>query len=342
MSTIPFPERERAALSGVGRLVRQGLVSVPGQFHPIDLDGLVLDTVLDFNLYLRAGHDHYVLFRSQQLEFTARHRVRLLDNGVHTLFIRGDERGQYTRYLEQHLDSLLASPEVPTPKKANLLYRVSRNVVQEAFAEPRSQTIVPRTRRLASETVDFVLKSDRAVGQLARIMSTDYYTYTHSINVCVFVVSLAHHAGVGRDDVADLALGALLHDLGKSQVPKELLTRDGPLSEAEMAVMRGHVQAGERLLGSHGGLSPTAMIAVAQHHEKLDGSGYPRGLSGDALHLFGRITAIADVFDAMTTNRSYQPAMTGFDALYRMKTDLEGKFDQDLLRKFIMMLRSPV
>lgn len=342
MSTIPFPERARAAPAAIGRLVRQGLVSVPGQFHPVDLDGLVLDTVLDFNLYLGAGPDHYVLFRSQQREFTARHRARLLDNGVHTLFIRGDERGQYTRYLEQHLDTLLASPDVPTPKKANLLYKVSRTVVQEAFAEPRSQTIVPRTKRLASETVDFVLKTDRAVGQLARIMSTDYYTYTHSINVCVFVVSLAHHAGVERADVAELAVGALLHDLGKSQIPKELLTRDGPLSEGEMAVMRGHVQAGERLLSAHGGLSPTAMIAVAQHHEKLDGSGYPRGLAGDAFHFFGRITAIADVFDAMTTNRSYQQAMSGFDALHRMKTTLEGKFDQGLLRTFIMMLRSPV
>jgi putative nucleotidyltransferase with HDIG domain len=342
MSTIPLPGRERATGGGIGRLVRQGLVSVPGQFHPVDLDGLVLDTVLDFNLYLAAGPDHYVLFRSHHREFTARHRTRLLDNGVHTLFIRGDERGQYTRYLEQHLDTLLASPEVPTPKKANLLYKVSRSVVQEAFTEPRSQTIVPRTKRLATETVDFVLRSDRAVGQLARIMSTDYYTYTHSINVCVFVVSLAHHAGVSRADVADLAVGALLHDLGKSQIPKDLLTRDGPLSEAEMEVMRSHVLTGERLLASHGGLTPTAMVAVSQHHEKLDGSGYPRALAGDGVHLFGRITAIADVFDAMTTNRSYQRAMTAFDALSRMKTVLEDKFDQELLRKFIMMLRSPV
>jgi HD-GYP domain-containing protein (c-di-GMP phosphodiesterase class II) len=172
-------------------------------------------------------------------------------------------------------------------------------------------------------------------------MTTDYYTYTHSINVCVFGVALARHAGVSRDDIREFAVGALLHDLGKTQVPKELLTKRGPLTPDEMQAMREHVANGERLLAQHGGLSALAIVPVAQHHEKLDGSGYPRGLAGSDVHLFGRIAAIADVFDAMTSDRTYQRAFTAYGALKKMKEELAPHFDRMLLERFIRTLRQP-
>jgi HD-GYP domain-containing protein (c-di-GMP phosphodiesterase class II) len=172
-------------------------------------------------------------------------------------------------------------------------------------------------------------------------MTTDYYTYTHSINVCVFTVALAQKAGVDRSDIGELATGALLHDLGKSQVPKELITRVGPLSVDEMATMRAHVEWGEQIVGAHGSVGPLGMLSVSQHHEKLDGSGYPRRLPARDIHLFGRITAIADCFDAMTTNRSYQRALTAYDALQRMRATMRDQFDQELLEQFIRVLRAP-
>jgi putative nucleotidyltransferase with HDIG domain len=311
-------------------------------YYPIDLDGLVVDSILDFNIYLPAGGEgRYIFFRSPNLPFTVAHRNRLLEHDVRTVFIRGEERGQYARYLEHNIGSVLANPEVPPAKKATLLYSVSKNVVREAFAEPRSATIVPRTRRLAAETVDYVLQSERSLAQLASVMATDYYTYTHSINVCAFAVALAHKAGVDRADVAELATGALLHDLGKSQVPRDLLTRTGPLSPQEMDVMRSHVTHGEQIIVQHNAVSPLGLLAVSQHHEKIDGSGYPRQLAADGVHLFGRITAIADCFDAMTTNRSYQTAMSAYDALARMKTTLAGQFDRGLLEQFIRLLQAP-
>ena len=98
---------------------------------------------------------------------------------------------------------------------------------------------------------------------------------------------------------------------------------------------------GERLLNAHRALSAMAMLPVKQHHEKIDGSGYPRGLEKDQVHLFGRVSAIADVFDAMTTNRSYQRAMKPFDALQLMRTSMRSKFDQGLLEEFIRLLKAP-
>jgi HD-GYP domain-containing protein (c-di-GMP phosphodiesterase class II) len=153
------------------------------------------------------------------------------------------------------------------------------------------------------------------------------------------VTALANHAGVDRRDVTELAVGSLLHDVGKSQVPGELINKNSDLTTEEYELMKQHVPWGEQILGAHGTLTSTAMVAVSQHHEKLDGTGYPRNLASRDVHLFGRIAAIADTFDAMTTRRSYQPAMTAFDALDRMHTVLSSRYDQELLVSFIRMLR---
>lgn len=311
----------------------------PEEFCPVDLDGLIDDTEIDFNLYLPAEAGRFVFFRSRDLAFTSRHRQRLLDNSVKVLYIRTAERQQYLQYLEHHLDHVLANPEVKQAKKASLLYSVSQTVMQETLEQPRAQTIVPRTRKLAARTVDFVLRNDRALGQLARLMSTDYYTYTHSINVCVFGVTLARQSGLSDEEIKEYALGAMLHDIGKADVPKDILTKTGPLTAEELAAIREHVLLGEQILREHHSLSEIAMIPVAQHHEKLDGSGYPRQISGDDFHLFGRITAIADVYDAMTSKRTYQRAYTPFETLKLMREELKPKFDQGLLEQFIRALR---
>jgi HD-GYP domain-containing protein (c-di-GMP phosphodiesterase class II) len=311
------------------------------EFCPVDLDGLVDDTLLDFDLYLSAGAQRFVFYRSRSLPFTSRHRHRLIDNNVPMLYIRTADRQQYLQYLEHHLDQVMTNPEVTQPKKAQLLYSVSQTVMQETFEQPRSQMIVPRTRKMAARTVDFVLHNNRSLGQLARLMTTDYYTYTHSINVCVFGVTLARQLGLPDDEVKEYAVGALLHDLGKAEVDKELLTRPGPLSQEEMEAVRAHVVIGEQLLREHHSLSALAMIPVSQHHEKLDGTGYPRKIAGEDFHLFGRITAIADMFDAMTSKRSYQRAFTPLETLKMMREDMKPKFDQEILERFIKMLCVP-
>jgi len=310
-------------------------------FYPVDLDGLVVDTVGEFDLFLRVDDDRCVLLRASSHPFTLAHRERLIDNAVRTLFVRAEEYRTYTRYLEHHLDEILANPEVPSARKADFLYTVSSNVVEDCLSTPRSATIVPRTRALAGRTVDFVLRSERSLGHLAVLMENDYYTFTHSINVSVFAAALAHKVGVPRWEMTEFVTGALLHDLGKAEVPHELLVKPGKLSEDELRIVRSHVTIGERLLQEHGRLSMAALLPVSLHHEKIDGSGYPRAFRGDDIHLFGRIAAIADCFDAMTTNRAYQPAMKAFDALQQMRTTLDLQFDQHLLEVFIRLLRAP-
>lgn len=322
--------------------VRAAYGHVRPLYMPVHLDGLVVDSVVDFHLYLQSAPGHFVLFRGPDLPFNHEHHTRLLQNHVQTLWLRGDERRRYEAYVEKHLDTLLANPMVPVSRKAELLSSAAQSTLEAVLAEPRHATVVPRTRRVAQQTVQLLVRQPDAVGHLASLMAHDYDTVRHSMNVSVFAVGLAHAAGVrGPDDLQELALGTLLHDIGKSEIPRELLVKPGAYTDEEFAIMQTHVTRGEHLLEQAGRVGHLGMVAVSQHHERLIGTGYPRKLVGDDLHLFGRIAAIADCFDAMTSDRSYQRAMHAADALRLMRTRMHTHFDQALLATFIRTLRVP-
>jgi len=309
------------------------------QFHPIHLDSLVSDSTLEFNLYIRTTGEKCILFRERSLEFGDRHRRKLLENQVQTIYILHSDQKSYGRYIEQNIGNLMRDPAVPSEKKAAFLLSVSKGILQDAFENPRSGDIVRRTEEVTANTVDYILKGRDSVQNLIALMSTDYYTFTHSMNVCVFTIALASRVGVPlQQELNDLATGTLLHDIGKTEVPKSLLNKAGPLSPEEMAVMKQHVVWGEKILAENPRMTPARMLPVSLHHEKLNGKGYPRGLAGEQIHLHGRIAAIADCFDAMTTNRSYQSAMDGFEALQIMKTKLQAQYDQNVLSAFIPVL----
>ncbi len=322
--------------------VRAAFGHVRPIYIPVHLDGLVVDSVVDFHLYLQTSPGHFVLFRGPDLEFTAAHHARLLANQVGTLWLKGDERRRYERYVEKHLETLLGNPQIATPRKVELLQSAAQTTLESVMVDPRHTEAVPRTRRVAQQTVQLLVREREALGHMAALMARDYDTVRHSMNVSVFAAGLAHAAGVRNpSDLRDIALGALLHDVGKSELPRELIVKPGAYTEEEMALMRTHVARGEHILQQDGRMGALGLIVVAQHHERLTGSGYPRGLDAQHIHLFGRIAAIADVYDALTSDRSYQRAMKPVDALHLMTTRLASHFDRSLLTQFVKTLRAP-
>lgn len=313
---------------------------MPGvEFHPIQLDSLVIDTVLDFDLHSRAGNEAFVLFRARDKEFGLRHRDGLLSHGIHTLYVSEEDQRQYGRYIELNISRLAADPTVSPLKKAELLYSVSKGVLLDAFANPRSTDLVKRVEKVMPHMVDVLVQGKEALSSMISIMSYDYYTFTHSINVSAFTIALANEAGVtNRQELYDLATGALLHDIGKSEIPKEILNKTGPLTTEEMDVMKSHVVRGEKILLEKEGMTASRMLPVSLHHERLSGRGYPRALNGEQIHLHGRIAAISDCFDAMTTHRHYAPGMNAYNAVQLMTGKLRDDFDQALVSSLIVLL----
>jgi len=309
-------------------------------YHPIHLDSLVIDTILGFDLYAKMPKDRFVLICGRRFGFTSSHRDNLIANGTHTLFVADDDQSNYGEYIEQNLGQVVSDPQVPSQKKAELLYSVSKGVLLDAFSNPRSADMVRRTEEVMPHMVDVILQGKESLQNLISIMSHDYYTFTHSINVCVFSVALANFVGLkDRAKLHDLAVGALLHDIGKSEVPKAILNKTGLLTTEEMEVMKSHVIRGEKILGDKNHMNSARMLPVSLHHERLNGKGYPRHLLTDQIHIHGKIAAIADCFDAMTTNRPYKQAMKAFEAVQLMKGKFQDSYDQSLLGYLILLLK---
>jgi HD-GYP domain-containing protein (c-di-GMP phosphodiesterase class II) len=192
---------------------------------------------------------------------------------------------------------------------------------------------VRRMVQLASAIGASIERDSRALINLVRLKEKDEYTYLHSVAVCALMINFARHMGLDPQEVEDLGVAGLLHDVGKVAVSDAILNKRGALSKVEMRSVRSHPVAGHRLLASSPGAPDLALELCLRHHEKIDGSGYPGGLKGDELSLAARMGAICDVYDAVTSNRPYKDAWTPCEALTEMQK-WTGHFDPALLDRF--------
>lgn len=179
--------------------------------------------------------------------------------------------------------------------------------------------------------VSSVLRNKDAVAALLRIRALDDYTYSHSISNAVWAAVLGRHLGFKPHQINKLALGCALVDVGKITIPKDLLTKVGELTEVEWETIRGHVEAGLTILQESSIDDRDVIAMVATHHERIDGSGYPRGLIGKAIPVYGQIAGIIDTYDAMITERAYATAMSSFDAVHTLHEHAGVLFQEDLV-----------
>ncbi|MBF0561196.1 MAG: HD domain-containing protein [Alphaproteobacteria bacterium] len=185
----------------------------------------------------------------------------------------------------------------------------------------------------SSSLVCAVTNSDfRSV--LNGLRNHDNYTYVHSVRVAILLTLLGKTIGLKESDLLLMAGCGLLHDVGKMTIPHDVLNKAGKLTLTEWQMMQGHVEASVRCLIATGNIHRVIISIAEQHHEKLDGTGYPKGLSGDAINELTRMAAISDVFSALTDVRVYKPAMKAEKALTIMSEEMAGHIDQHLLGTF--------
>lgn len=306
-------------------------------YLPILLDSLRVDSVLDFDLYIMVNRS-MVLYRSADLPFTDRTRQNLLDNKVDRLFITDDNKARYQRYIERNLPRILEDPAIVEEKKASILYDTSTNLVKDVLSNPTYGENIQRSKDLVANAVGYILQGKEAFHNLLKITSFDYYTYTHSVNVCTFSIALAQQLGYADEEfLEELGVGALLHDVGKSKISDRIINKRAPLNPTEFEIMKKHPQWGVELLQETNDIAASCYYPVLQHHERGDRRGYPNGLKLDEMHIYSQIVAIADSFDAMTTERVYQKAMDTYPAL-KVMFSLKGAYEDGFLKAFVELM----
>lgn len=163
----------------------------------------------------------------------------------------------------------------------------------------------------------------------------DEYTYTHSINVAIYAMLIGKWMKLGQEDIQNLVIAGLLHDVGKIKIPYKVLNKTGKLTDAEFALIRKHPEMGYDILLEQRAASEDICQAVLLHHERMDGSGYPYHIKGEEICLYARIVAVADVYDAITTNRVYKNKRTPFEAFEIIRSEEIKNMDLNIVNIFI-------
>jgi putative nucleotidyltransferase with HDIG domain len=182
----------------------------------------------------------------------------------------------------------------------------------------------------------YVISDPQAMATVVHLKQCDNYTMEHSANVAILMVGMGSVLGYREADLREIALAGLMHDVGKQKIPREILEKNGPLSREEFEIVRRHPHEGLKILSSLS-CSDTVRAVAMEHHERLDGSGYPHGLAGDRVHPYSRIAAVADCFDAMTADRVYRVPVPARQALLDLWS-LRGQYLDEALVSALAML----
>ncbi|ENO89308.1 HD-GYP domain-containing protein [Thauera linaloolentis] len=279
-------------------------------------------------------------------------KVRAL--GVHELYI-DTERGldvaeaptqaDHAHAVDKAMHALAASTTASARKpsfgheveRARRLHGEANRIVRDVMVDVRlgRQIEMEQIEPLVARIVDSIFSRQDALLPLARLKAHDEYTFQHSVSVCALLTSFARALELPREIIHEIAVGALLHDVGKARVPDDILNKPAKLTDAEFVKMKSHVVQSKIILGATPGISDIALDVAAQHHERFDGTGYPNKLKGDEISLYGQMGAIVDVYDAITSNRVYHKGMPATEALRKLLEWSKFHFKPELVHAFI-------
>ena len=219
-------------------------------------------------------------------------------------------------------------------KAGNLL----RNIFTDLEKQP--EKLIPQLlfahkeiQNVLDDIIDQLLDNKNLIINLSDIRTYDNYTFAHSVNVAVMAITTAISFGFPRSRLEDIGVGSLLHDLGKVKIPDAILNKKGTLTEEEFLEIKKHPLLGYEMAQMQSFNSAPSSQIILQHHERMDGGGYPRGLKGEQIHIFSKICSVVDVYDALVSDRPYRKAFPAHKALDLLQSEINS-FDISVLQKF--------
>lgn len=221
--------------------------------------------------------------------------------------------------------------------RAQLIHSEANQIIQGILKDVRlgKQVELEMVEPSVSKMTSSILRNGGALLSLCRIKDKDNYTFQHSVSVGALMVSFCNAMGMSKEVIHHAGIGGMLHDIGKMKIPDRILNKPGKLTEQEFSVMKCHVVESKQILLQTTGISDTAVLVAAQHHERHDGSGYPAGLKGEEISQLGQMAAIVDVYDALTSDRCYHKGMAPTDALRKIYEWSKFHFNPQLVQAFM-------
>jgi HD-GYP domain-containing protein (c-di-GMP phosphodiesterase class II) len=308
------------------------------KFISIDKRLLTEGEIVDFEVYeANTTKSAMTLFLQSNSVVDGNMKVHLRE--IEKLYVNEEHYSSYQKYVEGHLQIIAKDQNISLEEKAVIVYENAARLMDKMFENPESLENLKNSRSVVSAFIETVLSDSSAVESLLKVTAHDYYTHTHSINVSIYCICLGKYLGLEEEELVDLGTAALLHDIGKSKIAYEIINKNGMLSEEEFSTMKYHSAYGYEIALQLGITNKNILSGIRHHHEKIDGLGYPDGIEDKNISQFARIIGVCDVFDALTTKRSYKDPFGSFEALSLMKRQMTTHLDMNMVNNLIMILK---
>ena len=314
-------------------------------FQEIPLENLSSGSPLPADCYLPRlvrEENRIVMSPVASLGHVAKHSSleKIRQAGFSALFVPKSQMADMLPYLNASTREILNNNSIPMVKKARVIYDNAFQIVAQAMSSKELGSSVRAGSEYVSDVVGFVRHNPQCLKHLNEMLAMDYSLFTHAVNVGLLLIAFGSKRGMNARDITTLGLGGLFHDIGKRDTPIEILNKPGPLDETEWKIIRRHPTDGVRLLRDNGRMPLEAYQMVHQHHENLDGTGYPQGLTQADIAAFSQIIRIVDTYDALTSTRVYKGAVMAGSAVSIMAREMSAQINKELFSSFVVFLGS--
>lgn len=327
-------------------------------FMPIPVEAIHVGKVIGFDCYIKRFNDYVVIIKSGTL-ITPELYENISKN--RQIYISLKERASYKVYceknstvsledkeklssMEEAVQKCLSLPqdvtELALPQEKMMRIYTAASKLMQAYEQNATPLLPLAAINIYVDTMLEVLIKNGTLYNCLSTLSPEQYSFqTHAVNVSILSAMLGYNMKLDVAELRNLALASLLHDIGKKNIPKSILDKDGPLSEDEFKTVRKHPELSDNILRENKIIDPKILSAIKYHHERLDGSGYPAGLKGNKIHNYAQIIGVCDVFDALTAERTFRAKYSTFNALAIMKKKMAHELNQKYVDGLIRLLQ---
>ena len=290
----------------------------------VPTESIIDNSITDFDLYLETQtSDELILYSGSGYHWYRDELQRLVSSGHTTLYTDRKNKSKIAMYYQVNSIPQLEM-NLPPEERLNRIEDIGSAFTKCLFDGEVTEGCAHKAAQIASALTDCLLEETSSICKLKPLLEKDSYVLHHSTRVASYAVAMAITLGLlDKNHLMQIALGSLFHDIGKANIPEKILNKAGPLTDKEWSIMKSHPSIGKAAVKDTF-LSQVSVDIIESHHERLDGSGYPNGVNKERLSPETQITTLADIFDALTSPRSYQKERTKFESLEFIKEKMLG------------------
>ena len=310
-------------------------------YLPVKTETIVDNSITDFNLYLKVGKDNAILYSSDGYHWLKDELERLISGGYEQLFTEEENQTKLNMYQKiNHIE--MVQKDLPPSERLKKIEEIGAAFTKCLHEGEITKSCVHKANTIADSLAECIQEQRQCITALDQLVDHDEYVFHHSVRVSMYSAAIAVEMGLSNHDrLKELAFGGIFHDIGKAKVPESIINKNGPLTDDEWVVMKSHPEIGHHLF-EESTMGHVPRQIILHHHEKIDGTGYPHGLDRHSLLPEVQIVTLADIFDALTSVRSYQKARSHFEALELIKYKMVGShIDKDMFKALVSCLSLP-